>query len=133
MDPKTNETAMSRREMLRASGAAAISALVAGLTGCAGTTSPRQAANAEPAKAQITVLYDAFGKASAMQKDWGYAALVESGGKRMLFDTGNNPDILAHNVKTKGIDLSTLDFAVMSHRHGDHMGAWLICCKSTPR
>lgn len=57
-----------------------------------------------------------------MQKDWGYATLIEYGGKRILFDTGNNADILARNAKAKGIDLSTLDFVVMSHRHGDHMG-----------
>ena len=56
----------------------------------------------DSAKAQITVLYDAFGKTPAMQKDWGYAALVEYGGKRILFDTGNNPDILARNAKVKG-------------------------------
>ena len=76
----------------------------------------------DPATAQITVLYDAFGKDSAMQKDWGYAAFVEYGGKRILFDTGNNPDVLARNAKVKGIDLSKLDFVIMSHRHGDHMG-----------
>src|SRR5438046_7812908 len=75
-----------------------------------------------PSQAQITILYDAFGQNSRMQKDWGYAALVEYGGKRILFDTGNNPRILAENAKAKGIDLSKLDFVVMSHRHGDHMG-----------
>jgi 7,8-dihydropterin-6-yl-methyl-4-(beta-D-ribofuranosyl)aminobenzene 5'-phosphate synthase len=79
-------------------------------------------ANVDPANAQITVLYDAFGQTSGMQKDWGYAAFVEYGGKRILFDTGNNPDILAQNAKAKRIDLSKLDFVVMSHRHGDHMG-----------
>ncbi len=79
-------------------------------------------ANAGPSKAQITILYDAFGKDSAMQKDWGYAALVQYGGKRILFDTGNNPEVLAQNAKAKSIDLSSLDFVVMSHRHGDHMG-----------
>ena len=57
-----------------------------------------------------------------MQKDWGYAALVEYGGKQILFDTGNNPDILAQNAKARKIDFSKLDFVVMSHRHGDHMG-----------
>jgi 7,8-dihydropterin-6-yl-methyl-4-(beta-D-ribofuranosyl)aminobenzene 5'-phosphate synthase len=76
----------------------------------------------DSATAQITVLYDAFSKDSVMQKDWGYAALVEYGGKRILFDTGNNPDVLARNAKAKGIDLTKLDFVVMSHRHGDHMG-----------
>ena len=55
-----------------------------------------------------------------MRKDWGFSALVEYGGKRILFDTGNNAEIFAHNVQAKGIDLSTLDFAVVSHRHGDH-------------
>ncbi len=73
-------------------------------------------------KAQVTVIYDAFGKNPALQKDWGYAALIEYGGKRILFDTGDNPDILAHNAKILRIDLSKLDFVVMSHRHSDHMG-----------
>lgn len=85
-----------------------------------------------PAKAQITILYDAFGKATAMQKDWGYAALVEYAGKRILFDTGNNPDILARNAQAKGIDLSKLDFVVMSHRHGDHMGGLAYVLKMNP-
>jgi hypothetical protein len=53
------------------------------------------------------MLYDAFGKPSQMQKDWGFSALVEYGGKRILFDTGNNSEVLAHNVKAKGIDLKT--------------------------
>jgi 7,8-dihydropterin-6-yl-methyl-4-(beta-D-ribofuranosyl)aminobenzene 5'-phosphate synthase len=98
--------------------------------GCATSTS---AASANPAKAQITILYDAFGKPSAMQKDWGYAALVEYGGKRILFDTGNNPDILAQNAKAKDINLSKLDFVVMSHRHGDHMGGLAYLLRVNPK
>jgi 7,8-dihydropterin-6-yl-methyl-4-(beta-D-ribofuranosyl)aminobenzene 5'-phosphate synthase len=39
---------------------------------------------------RITILYDAFGKPSDMKKDWGYSALIEYGGKHILFDTGNN-------------------------------------------
>lgn len=77
-------------------------------------------ATSEPNKAEITVLYDAFGKPSAMKKDWGFSALIEYRGKRILFDTGNNADIFAHNVRAKGTDLTTLDFVVVSHRHGDH-------------
>lgn len=75
---------------------------------------------AQSSAGQITVLYDAFGKTSTMTKDWGFSALIEYGGKRILFDTGNNADIFAHNVDAKGIDLRQLDFAVVSHRHGDH-------------
>jgi len=35
-------------------------------------------------------------------------------------------------VKAKNVDLSKLDFVVMSHRHGDHMGTTLAL-GSTPR
>lgn len=44
------------------------------------TTSATPVASASLSKAQITILYDAFGKDPTMQKDWGYAALVEYGG-----------------------------------------------------
>ena len=70
---------------------------------------------------RVTILYDAFGKSAAMTKAWGFSALVEFGGKRILFDTGGNAEILEHNVKALGVDLSKLDFAVISHRHGDHI------------
>ena len=86
-----------------------------------------------PPKAQITVLFDAFGKNLALQKDWGYAALIEYGGKRILFDTGDNPEILAHNAKMMGVDLSKLDFVVMSHRHSDHMGGLTYLLSVNPK
>ena len=110
-----------------------LAALAMLLAGCATTTSPPAAAGGDSTKAQITVLYDAFGKSSTMQKDWGYAALIEYGGKRILFDTGNNGDILAQNAKAKGIDLSKLDFVVMSHRHGDHMGGMAYVLSVNPK
>ena len=68
-----------------------------------------------------------------MRKDWGYSAFIEFGGKRILFDTGNNPDNLEQNAKAKGIDLSKLDFVVMSHRHGDHMGGLSYVLRVNPQ
>jgi len=111
--------------------AVAVSAVI--LAACAATTAPPSAARGDASTSHITVLYDAFGKPSAMQKDWGYAALIEYGGKRILFDTGNNGDILARNAKAKGIDLSTLDFVIMSHRHGDHMGGLAYLLSVNPK
>jgi len=40
---------------------------------------------------RVTILYDAFGSNQALTRDWGFSALVEHDGKRILFDTGNNP------------------------------------------
>lgn len=97
------------------------------------TSSPSGSATpADPTAPKITILYDAFGPTSSMRKDWGYSALIEFDGKRILFDTGNNPDNLEQNVKVKGIDLSKLDFVVMSHRHGDHMGGLTYVLRVNP-
>lgn len=69
---------------------------------------------------RITVIYDAFGAPSELERDWGFGALIEYGGRRILFDTGNNAELFARNVKRLQIDLSRLDAVVISHRHGDH-------------
>jgi 7,8-dihydropterin-6-yl-methyl-4-(beta-D-ribofuranosyl)aminobenzene 5'-phosphate synthase len=81
---------------------------------------------------RVTILYDSFGKSPTLTMDWGFAALVEYGGKRILFDTGNNAQIFEHNVKAVGVDLRNLDFVVMSHRHGDHMGGLAYLLKVNP-
>ena len=77
------------------------------------------AASAQSAN-RITILYDAFGQRPGFTQDWGFAALIEQDGRRILFDTGNNARIFANNVKAAGVDLSRLDFVVISHRHLDH-------------
>ena len=69
---------------------------------------------------RMTVLYDAFGPSSSLVKDWGFAMLVEYGGKRILFDTGNDAKVFEHNVRQLGVDLTRLDAVIISHRHGDH-------------
>ncbi len=69
---------------------------------------------------RITIIYDAFGQSTQMKKDWGFSAFIEYGGKTILFDAGNNAAIFAENTRIAGIDLADLDFAVISHRHGDH-------------
>lgn len=91
------------------------------VAGCATKGHTDSGANADRGAAQITILYDAFGEPSAMRKDWGFSAFIEYGGKNILFDTGNNAEIFAHNVGVEGIDLTQLDFAIVSHRHGDHI------------
>jgi 7,8-dihydropterin-6-yl-methyl-4-(beta-D-ribofuranosyl)aminobenzene 5'-phosphate synthase len=69
---------------------------------------------------RITILVDAFSDRPDLKMDWGYSALVEYSGKRILFDAGNNAELFRHNVEQLGIDLRNLDFVVISHRHGDH-------------
>lgn len=61
--------------------------------------------------------------------EWGFSALIEGGGKRILFDTGNRPDTVAINVKELKIDLSNVEDVILSHSHGDHTGGLLTLRK----
>ena len=70
--------------------------------------------------ARVTILYDAFGQKPGFTRDWGFAALIEQGGRRILFDTGNDARIFAANARAASVDLGRLDFVVISHRHLDH-------------
>lgn len=82
---------------------------------------------------RITILTDAFGRNPRLQQDWGYAALVEIGGRRILFDAGNNEKKFRRNVRTLGVDLRRLDLVVISHRHGDHTAGLRFLRKVNPR
>jgi 7,8-dihydropterin-6-yl-methyl-4-(beta-D-ribofuranosyl)aminobenzene 5'-phosphate synthase len=81
---------------------------------------------------RVTILYDAFGDNPKITRDWGFSALVEHDGKRILFDTGNNQEIFEHNVKTLNVDLTKLDFVVVSHRHTDHASGLKYLLKTNP-
>lgn len=57
--------------------------------------------------------------------EWGFAALVEADGHRLLFDTGARPGTVLANVRELGVDLATVTDVVLSHHHGDHTGGLL--------
>ena len=52
--------------------------------------------------------------------EWGFAALVEADGRRILFDTGANEDTVLRNLSELGIDLKDVEIVVLSHNHADH-------------
>lgn len=54
--------------------------------------------------------------------EWGFSALVESGGMQLLFDTGGRPDTVLHNAEVLGVDLAPVTDVVLSHGHWDHTG-----------
>ena len=62
--------------------------------------------------------------------EWGFAALVEVDGYRVLFDTGMRPDTVLENAAELGVDLSTVDTVVLSHNHFDHTGGLVTLRRS---
>jgi hypothetical protein len=82
---------------------------------------------------RITILHDASGATPSLPPDWGFAALIEYGELRILFDTGNDAAVFERNVRTLGIDLGRLDFVIMSHRHGDHIAGLPVVLRKNPQ
>jgi 7,8-dihydropterin-6-yl-methyl-4-(beta-D-ribofuranosyl)aminobenzene 5'-phosphate synthase len=67
------------------------------------------------------ILFDAFGRDTALTKGWGYSSLIEYNGKNILFDAGSNADLFKQNVIQLGIDLKKVDVVIVSHAHYDHL------------
>lgn len=57
--------------------------------------------------------------------EWGFSALVEADGQRILFDTGKASETVLHNAETLGVDLTSIPTVVLSHHHDDHVGGFM--------
>ena len=54
--------------------------------------------------------------------EWGFAALVEADGHRILVDTGARPETVLSNLRDLHLDLSDVREVVLTHNHDDHVG-----------
>src|SRR5258706_13404122 len=54
--------------------------------------------------------------------EWGFAALLEVDGKRVLVDTGARPETVLKNAEELKIDLASVTDVVLTHGHDDHTG-----------
>lgn len=57
--------------------------------------------------------------------EWGFSALVEADGHKVLIDTGAMPDTVLKNAEQLKIDLSTVQEVILTHNHSDHTGGLL--------
>ncbi len=57
--------------------------------------------------------------------EWGFAALVEVNGYRLLFDTGAREETVLRNAEELKLDLTDITDVVLSHNHDDHTGGLL--------
>ncbi len=70
----------------------------------------------------LTVLFDNLSADDRLRTAWGFAALIETPGHTVLFDTGADGGMLLENLRLLGKDPSTIEAVVLSHAHGDHTG-----------
>ena len=68
---------------------------------------------------RAVILIDNLSNNPDLTPEWGLAIYLEFEGRTYLLDTGARENF-AKNAETLGIDLSQVDFGVLSHAHYDH-------------
>lgn len=79
-----------------------------------------------------TLVDNAVRRGSALWGEHGVSFAIETPDGRILFDTGQSGEVLAHNAKCMEIPLNRFDALAISHAHYDHTGGieqFLSCAK----
>jgi len=71
---------------------------------------------------KISLVYDNRLNAPGVESGWGFSCLIETSGRRILFDTGDNGQKLMENLKALDVSPLSIDTVVLSHDHWDHTG-----------
>jgi 7,8-dihydropterin-6-yl-methyl-4-(beta-D-ribofuranosyl)aminobenzene 5'-phosphate synthase len=82
--------------------------------------SPSPAPHAQVKTLKVTILSTML--ADEGIGEWGFAALVESDGHRILVDTGARPETVLSNARELKVDLSEVKEVILTHNHDDHVG-----------
>jgi 7,8-dihydropterin-6-yl-methyl-4-(beta-D-ribofuranosyl)aminobenzene 5'-phosphate synthase len=98
--------------------------IVTGQPPAQGQNSPAtnvQASHAQIHALKVTLLSTMLVGATTGLGEWGFAALIEADGHRVLLDTGAHPDTVLQNAGDLKIDLSDVREVILTHNHWDHV------------
>lgn len=70
---------------------------------------------------KISITYDNEAR-FGFKSGWGFSSLIETGNKKILFDTGCEGPSLIYNMRKLGYKPEDIDIIVLSHEHWDHVG-----------
>ncbi|MBL7197678.1 MAG: MBL fold metallo-hydrolase [Candidatus Omnitrophica bacterium] len=71
---------------------------------------------------KITIVYDNRLHNERLKRGWGFSCLVEYLDKKVLFDTGDDPEKLSFNLNGLNINPRDIEIIALSHNHWDHTG-----------
>jgi 7,8-dihydropterin-6-yl-methyl-4-(beta-D-ribofuranosyl)aminobenzene 5'-phosphate synthase len=98
--------------------------LLLGMTAIRANAAATSRAPAQVQSLKVTVLSTMLADGDELG-EWGFAALIEVDGRKILFDTGARTDVVLKNAKTLNVDLTSVPDVVLSHWHSDHTGGFL--------
>ncbi|MCF7874039.1 MAG: MBL fold metallo-hydrolase [Candidatus Omnitrophica bacterium] len=64
------------------------------------------------------ILFDKNAISPNLKTGWGFSVFIDG----VLFDTGEDGDLLLSNLKAEGININSIEKIVISHDHWDHIG-----------
>jgi len=71
---------------------------------------------------KLTIVFDNTTTNPQSLEGWGFAAVVDYGDHRLLFDTGGSGSVLLDNLRLVDVDPTTIEAVILSHQHDDHTG-----------
>ena len=69
---------------------------------------------------EIRVIYDNTSAREGVKEDWGFSSVVTFRGRRVLFDSGTDPDLFMANLAKMEVEPGSIEKAIISHEHRDH-------------
>ena len=70
---------------------------------------------------EIQILYDNTSAREDLRRGWGFSALIDFRGHRILFDSGSDPTLILQHLELMQIDPKSIEHAIISHQHADHL------------
>ena len=71
---------------------------------------------------EIFIIYDNNQGRPYIKPSWGFASIVRTTEKTILFDTGGDSHILLENMRRMRLDPAEIDMVIISHLDEDHVG-----------
>ncbi len=70
----------------------------------------------------MTIVFDNVPGLPGLPTLWGFAAVIQTPGSTLLFDTGSNGRVLLKNLAALNRSPESIDLLFLSHPHWDHIG-----------
>ena len=81
---------------------------------------------------KMTIVFDNTSLQQNCTPEWGFACVIELPDETILFDTGNDGQILENNLKALGFENTVFPKIIISHMHWDHYGGLKRMLASNP-